>query len=109
MSRALCAKLLEGAWRRRLVEDTIQDVVERIHRHGDRGRNAGDVTGEQEARDAARRAQDAPTVDDALRIEQALQQGGEAPVIVGQEVVTKKKPWWRRWLFGDDDADTDDS
>ena len=88
-----------------MVEDTIQDVVERIHRHGDRGRNAGDAAGEQEAREAARRAQDAPSVKDALRIEQALQQG---PVIVDQEVV-KKKPWWRRWLFGDDDADTDNS
>ena len=98
-----------------MVEDTIQDVVERIHRHGDRGRNAGDVLGEQEARNAALRAQEAPTVEEARRIEQALQQqgGGEedAPM-VGQDVVPKKKKGWFRRLFGggsDDDDFMDNS
>lgn len=99
-----------------MVEDTIQDVVERIHRHGDRGRNAGDMLGEQEARNAALRAQEAPTVEEARRIEQALQQqsgGEEGAPIVGQEVVPKKKKsWFQRWFGGgddDDDAITDNS
>jgi hypothetical protein len=90
-----------------LVEDTIQDVVERIHRYGDRGRNAGDMSGEQEARNAALRAQGAPTLEEARRIEQALQNGGE---MVGQDVPKKKKGWFQRWFGGgDDDVDTDNS
>jgi hypothetical protein len=89
-------------------------VVERIHRYGDRGRNAGDLTAEQEARDAAQRAEKAASIDEARQIELALQEGGaeeDAPVMVGQEVVKKKKKgFFRRWLFGDDDdVDTDNS
>lgn len=95
-----------------MVEDTIQEVVERLHRYGDRERNAGDLTAEQEAREAARRAQDALSVDEALRIEAALQDDDNDPVIPGQEVVKKKKKrGWLSRLFGgdDDDGDTDNS
>ena len=101
---------LWAARRKRLREDTIQDVVERIHRYGDRGRNAGDGLGEQEARNAALQAQGAPTVEDALRIEEALQMSGEDAPVVGQQVLKKKKGWFRRLLEGDDDdVDTDNS
>lgn len=89
-----------------MVEDTIQDVVDRIQRYGDRGRNAGDMLGEQEARNAAIRAQDAASVEEAQQIEQALQQD---PPVVGQDVVKKKKKgFFQRWFGGDDD-DTDNS
>lgn len=95
-----------------MVDDTIQEVVERIQRYGDRERNAGDVAGEQEAREAARRAQDAVSVDEALQIEAELQDDDQ-PVVPGQEVVTKKKKrGWLSRLFGwgdDDDSDTDNS
>ena len=93
-----------------MVEDTIQDVVERIHRYGDRGRNAGDSSAEQEARDAAQRAQDARSLSEALRIEQALQQGSaleDAPEAVAQVIVPKKKKsFWQRWFGGGDDDDS---
>ena len=49
-----------------MVEDSIQDVVERIERYADRERHAGDPTAEQEAREAALRAQNALSVDEAL-------------------------------------------
>ncbi len=95
-----------------MVEETIQEVVERIHRHGDRERNAGDLMAEQEAREAARRAQDALSVNEALQIEAELQDDDQ-PVIPGQEVVKKKKKrGWLSRLFGggdDDDTDTDNS
>lgn len=94
-----------------MVDDTIQEVVDRIHRHGDRERNAGDLTGEQEAREAARRAQDAMSVDEALQIEAELQEDDQ-PMIPGQEVVKKKKRGWLQRLFGwgDDNAgDSDNS
>lgn len=94
-----------------MVEDTIQEVVERIHRYGDRERNAGDLTGEEESRQAARRAQDALSVDEALRIEAELQQDDD-PITPGQELVKKKKKrGWLSRLFGggDDDTDTDNS
>jgi hypothetical protein len=90
-------------------------VVERIHRYGDRERNVGNLTAEREAREAAREAQEAPNVDDALRIEmevqgQELQQGDDEPVIVGQEVVKRKRGWLQRLLgWGDDDDDSDNS
>jgi len=91
-----------------LVDDTIQEVVDRIHRHGDRERNAGDLTGEQEAREAARRAQDAMSVDEALQIEAELQEDDQ-PMIPGQEVVKKKKRGWLQRLFGWGDANAGDS
>jgi hypothetical protein len=98
-----------------LVEDSIQDVVERIHRHADRGRNAGDLTGEQEAREAALRAQEARSVEEAQGIEQALQQSSseeDAPVVGPELVPKKKKKGWFRRLFGggsDDDDFMDNS
>jgi hypothetical protein len=103
---------VQKARRQRLGEDTIQDVVERIGRYGDRSRSAGDTLGEREARDAVLRAQSVSTVDEALGIEQALLQiDGEDPTVVGQQVVKKKKGWFRRWFGGgdDDDVDTDNS
>lgn len=87
-----------------MVEETIQDVVERIGRYGDRSRSAGDALGEQVARDAAQRAQEAPTVDVALLIEQVLvQNDGEDPTVVGPQVIKKKKGWFQRWFGGGDD------
>ncbi len=86
-------------------EDTIQDVVERIERYGDRSRSVGDTSGEQVAHDAAQRAQEAPTVDEALVIEQLLLQTD--PTLVGQQVVKNKKGWFRRWLSGNDDDEVD--
>ena len=93
-----------------MVEDTIQEVVERIHRYGDRERNTGDLTAEREAREAARRAQEALSVDEALQIEAELQDDDQ-PVLPGQEVVKKKKRGWLKRLFGwgDNDGDTDNS
>lgn len=93
-----------------MVDDTIQDVVERIHRYGDRERNVGNLTAEREAREAAREAQEASSVDEALEIEHELQ-SEPGPVIVGQEVIKKKKRGWLQRLlgWGDDDDDTDNS
>jgi hypothetical protein len=94
-----------------LVDDTIQDVVERIHRYGDRERSVGNLTAEREAREAAREAQEAASVGEALRIEQELQQDDAEPLSDTPGVVKKKKRGWLQRLFGwgDDDADTDNS
>jgi hypothetical protein len=107
-----CVKKTASGRRARLVEDTIQEVVERIHRYGDRERNVGNLTEEREAREAALDAQHALTVEEALRIEAALQDDDDVSVVPGQEVVKKKKRGWLQRLFGggdDDDAETDNS
>ena len=93
------------------MEDTIQDVVERIHRYGDRERNVGNLTAEREAREAAREAQEAPSVGEALRIEQQLQQDDTEPPAGLPGTVKKKKRGWLQRLFGwgDDDGDSDNS
>jgi hypothetical protein len=87
-----------------LVDDTIQDVVERIQRYGDRERNIGNLSREKEAREAASSAQAVTTVEDAQGIEQSLL-GGDG--IVGQVAPQKKKSWFQR-LFGGGDDDDDD-
>jgi hypothetical protein len=106
-----CGKKTASARRACLVEDTIQDVVERIHRFGDRERNVGNLTEEREAREAALEAQNALNVEEALRIEAALQDDEDVSAIPGQEVVKKKKKGWLQRLFGsgDDDNDSDNS
>jgi hypothetical protein len=74
-----------------LVEDTIQEVVERIHRYGDRERNVGNLAEEREAREAALDAQHALTVEEALRIEAALQDDDDVSVVQGRRWSRKRR------------------
>lgn len=55
--------------------ETQADIADRIDRHGDRYHNAGDFRNEGEARDAARRARNADTVEEAREIERDFNAG----------------------------------
>jgi hypothetical protein len=52
-----------------MPEETQAEIADRIDRHGDRYRNAGDFGNEAEARNAARRARNAYTPEAAREIE----------------------------------------
>jgi hypothetical protein len=54
---------------RSLFRDTQDKVADRIDRHADRYRNAGDYANEHEARAAADLARNAASVDEARQIE----------------------------------------
>jgi len=90
-----------------LETDTIQEIVERIDRHADRYRNAGDTAGEQRALDAATKAAGARSVEEALGIETALTGASFA----GPAQPPTKRSWWRRllWGSGDNEFENDNS
>ena len=57
-----------------LFGETQSKIADRLDRHGDRYHNAGDLLNESMAREAAERARNASTLDEARWIEREFNQ-----------------------------------